>query len=172
MTRTMMIGIAAGSAVAAVLSAAPANGQQMSYAVSTEKVANAPDPAALEREAADLYSSPKNFKRAANLLLRAADLRPVADPLKVKNQSLAARLFYYAGDKERGMTVLEGAADHALSIGDVLAAAELYLDASYVAQELDRGEDMRRFAEKSRLLMNSPLVDARERDRVLGRITG
>jgi hypothetical protein len=172
MTRTMMIGIAAGSAVVAVLSAAPASSQQLSYAVTTEKTATKPDPSQLERQAAELYTSPKNFRRAADLLLKAADLRDVADPAKVKNQSLAARLFYYAGDKQRGMTVLEGAADHALSVGDVLVAAELYLDASYVAQELEQGEKVRALAEKTRLLMNSPLVDARERDRVLSRING
>ena len=172
MTRTMMIGIAAGTAAVAVLSAAPASSQQLSYAVTTEKAATKPDPSQLERQAADLYTSPKNFKRAADLLLKAADLRDVADPMKVKNQSLAARLFYYAGDKQRGMTVLEGAADHALSVGDVLVAAELYLDASYVAQELEQGEKVRELAQKTRLLMNSPLVDARERDRVLSRING
>jgi hypothetical protein len=172
MTRTMMIGIAAGSAVVAVLSAAPAGSQQLSYAITTEKSAPRPDPAQLERQAAELYSSPKNFKRAADMLLRAAEMREVTDPMKVKNQSLAARLLYYAGDKTRGLTVLEGAADHALNTGDVLVAAELYLDASYVAQELEQGEKMRELAEKTRLLMNSPLVDARDRDRVLGRIAG
>lgn len=172
MTRTIMIGIAAGSAVVAVLSAAPASGQQLSYAVATEKVAKKPDPAQLERQAAELYSSPKNFRRAADLLLRAAEMREVTDPMKVKNQSLAARLFYYAGDKPRGLSVLEGAADHALMTGDVLVAAELYLDASYVAQELEQGDKMRELAEKTRLLMSSPLVDARERDRVLARING
>jgi hypothetical protein len=171
MTRTMMIGIAAGSAVVAVLSAAPASSQQLSYAVTTES-ATKPDPSQLERQAAELYTSPKNFKRAADLLLKAAELRAVADPMKVKNQSLAARLLYYAGDRQRSMTLLEGAADHALSVGDVLVAAELYLDASYVAQELGQGEMVRELAEKTRLLMNSPLVDARQRDRVLARIHG
>lgn len=171
MTRTMIFGIAAGSAVVAALNAAPASSQQMSYAVTREQ-ARKPDPSQLERQAAELYTTPKNFKRAADLLLRAADMREVADPMKVKNRSLAARLFYYAGDKQRGLELLEETADHALSIGDVLVAAELYLDASYVAQELDQGEQVRRLAEKTRMLMNSPLVDARERDRVLARING
>ena len=169
MTRTMMLGIAAGSAVLAMLNAAPARTQQLSYAVTA---ADRPDPAALERQAAVLYESPKNFKRAAGLLVQAAELRDVTDPMKVKDQSLAARLYYYAGDRDRGLMLLEKSADIAMNTGDVLVAAQLYLDASYVAQELKRGEEVRRLAEKARLLMSSPLVHARDRDRMLSRING
>ena len=60
--------------------------------MTTEKAATKPDPSQLERQAAELYTSPKNFKRAADLLLKAADLRDVAGPVKVKKQSLAGRV--------------------------------------------------------------------------------
>jgi hypothetical protein len=163
-----MLGIAAVSAVM-VLNAAPAKGQQLSYAVGTER---REDPTQLERQAAELYESPKNFKRAAGLLMRAAGMREAGDPQKVRNQSLAARLYYYAGDRDRSFTLLTETADYALSVGDVVTAAELYLDASSVAQELERGDEVLRLAHKAQLLLRSPLVSAVDRQRLLVRIAG
>jgi hypothetical protein len=169
MKRTMMIGLAAGSAVVAILNATPAHAQQLGYAISAEtRVTD--DPIALEKQAAQLYESPKHFKRAAALHIKAADLRALDDPMRVKDRTLAARLYYYAGDRARGFELLRQAGDEALAAGDVLVAATTYLDASYVAQELKRGETVLELANKAKLLLSSPLVDARERDRLLSRI--
>jgi|SRR5690606_31805756 len=169
MKRTMMIGLAAGTAVVALLNGAPASAQQLGYAIATEP-RTTPEAILLEKQAAELYESPKQFKRAAALHVKAADLRAPDDPMRVKDRSLAGRLYYYAGDKAKGFELLRQAGDEALAAGDVLTAATVYLDASYVAQELKRGEAVLELANKAKLLLSSPLVDARERDRLLSRI--
>lgn len=171
MKRTMMIGLAAGTAVVALMNATPAHAQQLGYAISAETRSDA-DPVALEKQAASLYESPKHYKRAAALHIEAANLRALDDPMRVKNRALAAKLYYYAGDKSKGYELLRQAADEALAAGDVLVAASTYLDASYVALELKRGETVLELANKAKLLLSSPLVDARERDRLLSRIMG
>ena len=171
MTRMTMMGFAAGTAVVALLSATPADAQQLSYAISAE-ARSVDDPIALEKQAALLYDSPKQYKRAAALHVKAADLRALDDPMRIKDRTLAAKLYYYAGDRAKGFELLRQAADEALAAGDVLVAATTYLDASYVALELDRGETVLELANKAKLLLSSPLVDARERDRLLSRILG
>lgn len=170
MKRTIMIGLAAGTAAAALLSAAPA-AAQLGYAISAE-TRSVDDPVALEKQAAMLYEVPGQLKRAAALHLKAADLRALDDPMRVKDRTLAARLYYYAGERTKSFDLLRQAADEAHAAGDVLVAASTYLDASYVAQELKRGEDVLMLANKAKLLLSSPLLDARERDRLLSRISG
>ncbi|MGH7506245.1 MAG: hypothetical protein ACRELX_11365 [Longimicrobiales bacterium] len=168
MKRTITLCLAAGLTTGALLQADTAAAQQLSYAISgTDR---AVDPATLEARAAELYSSPKQYRRAAAFLMEAAELRAAADPMRVKNKSLAARLYYYDGDKDRARSLLEQAADDAIAAGDVVTAADLYLDASYVAHEEKDGPEVLRLAAKAKLLMSSPLVDARSRDRVLSRI--
>jgi hypothetical protein len=171
MKRAMMIGLAAGTAAVALLNAAPAEAQQLSYAIAAD-ARDAADPVVFEKQAAQLYDSPKQFKRAAQLHIKAAELRALDDPMRVKDRTLAARLYYYAGDRTRGLDLLRLAGDEALAAGDVIVAATTYLDASYVAQELKRGEEVLELANKAKLLLSSPLVDARDRDRLLSRIMG
>ena len=168
MKRTITICLAAGWAFGALLHGDTVHAQQLSYAISSEKPAVSPE--ILEARAAELYDSPKQYRRAAELHLEAAELREFGDPLRVRNQSYAARLYYYAGDKGKAQTTLETAADDARNAGDIITAADLYLDASYVATERKNAAEVHRLVEKAELLMSSPLVDAGTRDRVLGRI--
>jgi hypothetical protein len=115
MKRTITICLATGLAFGALLDGDTANAQQPSYAISDEKAADNPE--IFEARAAELYDSPKQYRRAAGLHLKAAELRELGDPLRVRNQSFAARLYYYAGDRDRAQTTLEAAAGDARDAG-------------------------------------------------------
>ena len=129
-----------------------------------------PEAEELERQARALYDRPDEYGRAASLHLRAAEHRSAGDPMRTADLVQAARLYYYVGSKTKAFGIMRRAADEALSNGDVVSAAQALLDASSIAQELGRGEDVRTFAARAELLMKSPLVPDAERSRILTRL--
>ena len=119
--------------------------------------------AALETKAQGYLKDYTNWNRAASLFRRTAELRPADDPAAVEDLIRAARLSFYKGDERRAMYDFEAAGQRALAIGDVLAAANAFTDAAWVAEARGRDGQAHELLSKAQLLSNSPLIpeDAR-----------
>ena len=124
----------------------------------------------LEARAEDFRNQPDQWKKAARLYQKAAELRPADDHQKVLNLQQASLLLHYVGDDRMALTVMEEAAEVALRRGDVVAAAEARLDAAWLAGELKQRETAREHLEEARILSSSPLLGQSERSRILHRI--
>ena len=159
---TSMVGRATGIAIAlaGALQAAPAAAQQIDVEKATE----------LEKQAAALYTQPDRYTQAARLHVRAAQLRPAGDPEQVTDLTMAARLHYYAGNIADALRFMSSAASAAHASGDVVNAAERYMDASHLAFELGRRDAVEQFTEQARLLTFSPLIADEKRDDLRARI--
>lgn len=146
--------------------AAPAQAQAR-YAASSRDVVEAER---LEAEARALYTSPKQFRKAAQLHERAAELRPAGDLERARDLRQAARLYYYAGEGSAARRTMVAAGDAALEAGDVIAAAETYLDAAFLYREAGQADQRNELVRKAHLLSNSPLLSAQDRSAILSRI--
>jgi hypothetical protein len=166
MTKTMLAAFASAVALGTLIQPAPA-AAQATFARSAETTARAIE---LEARAEALYSSPRRYRDAARLHEQAARVRGAADPQSAKNLRQAARLYHYAGDVARARSTMERAADAAMQVGDVVTAAASYLDAAFMARDEGLATEVERLVERARLLGNSPLLDAAQRDAILGRI--
>jgi hypothetical protein len=151
---------------AILLAVAPASAQSLAMNTPSRSA----DPLTLEVEALKLHDSPDQYLRAADLYIEAAMLRRPADPLVVHNHRMAARLLFYAGDGVRAQITMEAAGQAALRTGDVVEAAQAFLDAAWLALRRNNVDEMTRLAESAELLMESPLVPEDQRQAVLGRI--
>lgn len=124
----------------------------------------------LEAKAHALYHNTSKYADAAKLHEQAADLRGPADPMRVKDLQMAARLYHYSGREVKAQAVMERAAEEALASGDIITAANAYLDASHLAQYQKRTEDVVRLARKAEMLANSPLLGNQQRSSLQERI--
>jgi hypothetical protein len=148
--------------------AAPVQAQTAArFASTATDVARA---AELESQAVALYESPRSFKRAARLHEQAAELRPAGDLVRIDDLRQAARLYHYAGSTGKARDLMVRAADAALAAGDVVSAAETYLDAAFLYQEAGMNAEVTTLVKKAQLLTNSPLITARDRTAILSRI--
>jgi len=128
------------------------------------------DPAGLEEAARNLFPNPKRYGEAVKLFLKAAELRAPADPMRVSDLVMASRLSFYRGDAEKARALMERAADEALTYGDVVTAAQTYLDAAFLAQEAKDRESVKRLAKRAEQLSNSPLLAADQRANIRRRV--
>ena len=103
------------------------------------------------------------YKKIAHLHERSAELREVTDPKVFECTRTAALLRYYAGDRRRGADGLERAATLAADRGDVLNAANAFVDAAIVARELRQPSRMAALVERAELLASSPLLSDNQR---------
>lgn len=110
--------------------------------------------------------------KAAKLHERSAELRDESDPMAASCLRTAAFLRYYAGGRRASADLMEKAAERAAEIGDVARAADSYVDAAYIAQELKEGDRARAFAHRAELLANSPLITETQRAAIRARISG
>lgn len=170
MRKLIPSGLVLASGLIAALQASPLDAQQTVAMVTSTRSAPPEKAAELERKAEELYSQPSRYAQAARLLVRAAELRTPDDPAHVSNLSMASRLFFYAGEKMQAFALMERAADAALSAGDVLTAAHGFVDASHLAAQNGRGNDVVRLVERARLLTSSPLLAERDRSDVKSRL--
>jgi hypothetical protein len=108
--------------------------------------------------------------KAARLHERSAELRDESDPMAASCLRTAAFLRYYAGGRRASADLMEKAAERAAGIGDVGRAADSYVDAAYIAQELKEGDRARTLARKAELLANSPLITDVQRASIRARI--
>jgi len=119
---------------------------------------------ALEMRAQEHLQEVGDWGRAASLFRRAAELRPSSDPVGVEDLLQAARLSYYHGDKGDAVRDFEAAGQRALALGDVIAAANAFVDGAWVAEENGRGAKALDLVGRARLLVNSPLLPNEIRD--------
>ena len=112
------------------------------------------------------------FKQAAALFEQSAEARTIGDTRAVSCLRSAAMLRYNSGNKRKGLGLMEKAGDRAIRLGDVVTAANSYIDAAVIAAELRQGERARELGERAALLAKSPLLSADQRGALLYRMTG
>ena len=123
----------------------------------------------LEQQAVEASKDIGKFKKASSLYREAAETlgdHPDAPGHLIQ----AARLAYYTGDESRAIRDFRQAGEQALAWGDVMTAAQSFLDAAWVAAEEDRGSEALELAHRAERLTSSPLIQRQERASLLSRI--
>ncbi len=126
----------------------------------------------LAAEAELLSRELSNFKKAAALYEKSANARSVGDAKAYSHFRSAAFLRYDAGDKRAGLSLMEKAAQRAADLGDVIAAANAYIDAAIIAGEMRDGGRAQELSRRAALLAKSPLLDGSQRSALLVRMDG
>lgn len=163
----MMITAGALLAIAAVPMVASAQASLLPIKV-TEKQSRA---AELDRTAASYEDQDwGNIRTAAKLREQAAALREDSDVLKSASLYWAARDNYYAENTSKARDLMVRSAQHALEVGDVIAAASAYTDAAYISADLHDVEGTKLYATKARMLASSPMLSQSQKDDVLSRL--
>ena len=116
--------------------------------------------ASLRAQAIALYDHPDRAADIARLHLQELQYRTASDPEAVQALFLAAFFFKTAGRLGDAGRVYEQAAERVLSLGDVMAGAQAYLDAAAVAEQAGNIKSTRRLAKKALLLAESPHLRA------------
>ncbi len=163
-----MMGVAAIVAIAGTAFTARASHAQSTTAKSEVDVSKA---MRYEDAAARSSASRQYFKEAARYYETAATLRPAGDCQGVRDMVEASRIRYYLGDEGKAQSLLQDAGDIALQYGDVHTAAKAFLDAAWIARQ--RGQHasvVQTLLARAQKLAQSPLLDAGDRDALLGRI--
>ncbi len=123
----------------------------------------------LESQAVEASQHVKSFKKASSLYREAAET--LGDhPDAAEHLVQAARLAYYTGDERRAIQDFRAAGEQALEWGDVMTAAQSFLDAAWVAAEEERGEEALELAHRAEKLSSSPLIQRQERASLRSRI--
>ena len=136
----------------------------------TSKIAN-PEADALAEQAARQYSSPKQWREAARLHRRAAEMHG-QDPQAVAQYRMAAWLYGAAGDLANARTMMERAGERAASVGDIDAAANAFVDAALFALDDGRDDRLPALVQRARVLADAPLLPDARRSAILQRIDG
>ena len=161
--------IAAGAllAVAALPMVASAQASLLPIKV-TEQQSRASD---LDRRAASYEDNDwSRIRTAAKLREEAARLREDSDVLKSASLYWAARDHYYADNTSRARDLMVQSAQHALDVGDVIAAASAYTDAAYISADLKDVQSTKLYATKARMLANSPMLSQSQKSDLLQRL--
>jgi hypothetical protein len=157
------------TAMAGLLLSAPSVAQaQSSTTVSDEadREARAHEMVVKAEEASQDINS---FREAAFLYRQAAET--LGDhPESAHNLVQAGRLAYYTGREGQAIDDFEAAGESALAWGDVVTAAESFLDAAWVAAGENRGSEALTLARRAEKLSSSPLIQRQERVALLSRI--
>ena len=160
--------IVAVAIAAAVLSAS--NAQAQTSIKSSQPLARAARAIELQEQAVALHSQPARAAEAARLHRASAYLRNPEDAEAVQSLAMAAQLFGYAKRPREAQRTMEEAAERALAMGDVVRAAQAYVEASFFAhQQKNRGETQR-LGRKALLLTSSPLLAADQLAAIMTRI--
>ncbi len=169
-TRTRNFLLAGGALFAIAAAPIAASAQQTLAPVRvTESVERADR---LSAEADSLAREVSRFKDAARLYEKSAAARGPGDIKAIANLRSAAFLRYNAGDRRSGLSLMERAADRAVTLGDVITAANAYIDAAIIAAELRDGAQAQELSRRAALLTKSPLLDGRQRSALLARMDG
>ena len=125
---------------------------------------------ALDRQAAERYGTPREWRTAARLHERAAALRGPADASASESLEMAAHLYRAAGDLGKARSAMERAASHAAARGDVVTAANAYVDAGLLALENGRDDQVATLARKAETIAYSPLLSELQRATIMNRV--
>jgi hypothetical protein len=126
----------------------------------------------LHQQAIDLYEFPERWNEAADLHRKAAEILPKNDAGQYFGYSRAALLYFYAGDLPAARRSMEDAAQVAEATGDLLTAANAFVDAAFIAVAEDYDGKRREFVGDARELVESPVISDEDRAEILARIEG
>lgn len=126
---------------------------------------------ALERQATAMLRRSNGWREAAKLQRRAAELRG-DDPRAVDSFVRAAWMYSGAGRAGTARQMMERAAERAMVGGDVERAATALVDAAVIAVESRREDLVPALVRRTRRLLDSPLLPAEQRARLLERVEG
>lgn len=126
----------------------------------------------LHVEALALYELPDRWIEAARLHERAARQLPKKDAGQYFGFRQASLLYFYSNDLGSARRAMQRAADVAEATGDVLTAAQTWVDAAFIAVAEGYGGKHREFVANARELAASELLLEVERAAILERIDG
>jgi hypothetical protein len=129
----------------------------------------------MEQRANDMLTAGRGWQRAAGLYRRAAELRGSGDLQSADDLRLAGYLQFYDARARAAVATLTESGEVYLALGDVERAAEVFIDAAWVAAQAEMGLEAKGLSERAGLLTRSPLLEASERlalVRRLGRAGG
>jgi hypothetical protein len=124
----------------------------------------------LQERAIALHEQPARAAEAARLHKLSASLRNANDPEAVQSLAMAAHLFGYAKRPLEARKTMEDAAERALAMGDVVRAAQAYVEATFFAVKQQNRSETERLGRKALLLAGSPLLGADQRTVIMRRI--
>lgn len=124
----------------------------------------------LRKEAETYFSQPKQWRRAARLLERSAELRAADDADAYSNWVMAGSLRAAMGDYASAASNYQKAADQALARGAVLDAAHAMIDGAHAAAQMRDGQQAVELVERARLLASSPMLTADQAEQIIRRI--
>lgn len=132
-----------------------------------------PAPAlALERQASPMMDEPKQWPAMAELYVQAAQLRTADDPRGVDDLILAAAAYRWSGKRTPARTTFVAAGERALSLGDVVRAADAFLTAAVIANEQKDLAAAWQLKGRAERLAQSPLLTDGQRTLILGQFGG
>jgi len=126
----------------------------------------------LESMAMELLSlcDMETWEQAAELLEKSARLRPEASPARFKSLKMAANLFHWIGSDGHARDLLEEAANEARQGGELVFAANTYLDAAVLSAQLKMGRHTIAAARMANQLAGAADVSAADRAVIAGRL--
>jgi hypothetical protein len=139
--------------------------------------------------AAQSAGAPPTVSRAAELIARAEHVRtrpaeraalleeasallPDEDPRASGTLHVAGRTLYQLRQYKRALRLLECAADLANERGSLGEAADIYLEAAFIAREINARMDAQHFLDRAFSVTTNPQMREHERRRVRRRIEG
>ena len=130
---------------------------------------SADEAADLVRQADAALEGKSDWGRAAILYRQAAELS-VDEPIAADHHRHAGLLAFYAGREGQAVDQLTRAAETALAWGDVVSAAQSFLDAAWVAHEDGNNGKALDLAQRAERLARSPLMARADRAQLMQRI--
>ncbi len=124
----------------------------------------------LQEQAVALHAQPTRAAEAARLHKESASLRNAKDPEALQSLAMAAHLVGYAKRPIEARRTMEQAAERALAMGDVVGAAQAYVEATFFADKQKNKAEIERLGKKALLLASSPLLAADQRNAIRKRI--
>jgi hypothetical protein len=126
----------------------------------------------LHQRAMELYELPDRWAEAADLHRQAAERLTDNDAGQFFGFSRASLLYFYAGESGKARKNMERAARVAEATGDVLTAANAWVDAAFIAVAEGYAGKKREFVAEARTLADSDLMSDEARAEILARIDG
>ena len=166
---TIRTGVLALVAIAAVPAVASAQDREM-YELQAIQVEALQNP--LHIAAMELYETPARWAEAGKLHETAARQLAKNDAGQFFGFSRAAALYLYSGETARSRRAMEKAASVAEATGDVVTAANAWVDAAFIAVAEGFAGKRREFVANARSLAEADEVSEADRDAILARIDG
>jgi len=158
------------TALSAALASPAAVRAQSTLAPVNVTASQAAEANSLDERAVALYSRPNKWRKAAWLHEEAADRRAITDARAYHSLIMAGHIYYAARANGLAFEAMARGAERAAQIGDVVTAANAYVDAGLMAAEANRGEEIQEMARHAVALANSPLLSDEQRQAIVKRV--